>query len=87
MLKLYMKYHAKYPHFNICLLSEPTWESRVALDTALDILQGKKVPKVRILTPTLITGANAARYVRPALPDGVFVDTDLPPAALKKLFH
>jgi ribose transport system substrate-binding protein len=87
MLKLYMKYHTRYPKLNICLLSEPTWESRVALDTALDILQGKKVPKTRILTPTLITGANAAKYVRPDLPDGVFVDTDLPPAVLKKLFH
>jgi ribose transport system substrate-binding protein len=87
LIKLYLRYRHKYPEFDIGLLSEPTWESRVALDVALKALEHKPYRKITILHPKLITGRNAARYVKWDLPDGVFVDTDLPDSVLKKLFH
>jgi ribose transport system substrate-binding protein len=86
LLKLYMEQAANYPKFKIGLLSEPTWESVVALRTALKILRGEDVPKKQIIEPKLITADNYKSYVRPDLPDGVFVDSDLSDDELKQLF-
>jgi ribose transport system substrate-binding protein len=87
LLKLFAKYRATQPKFHICLESEPTWESKVALTLALDILEHKPYTRLTILQPKLITDANAAQYVKPDLPDGVFVDTDLSSAMLHQLFR
>jgi ribose transport system substrate-binding protein len=87
LLKLFVKYRTTQPNFHICLESEPTWESKVALTLALDILEHKRYTRLTILQPKLITDANAAQYVKPDLPDGVFVDTDLPAAMLHQLFR
>jgi ribose transport system substrate-binding protein len=86
ILKLYDQYHASEPKFQIGLLSEPTWESTLALRTAVKILKGEAVTKEQIIEPQFITGENYTQYVKPDLPDGVFVDTDLDPETLKKLF-
>jgi len=86
LLKLYAKYHATEPKFDIAELSEPTWESVVALRLALKLLGGLKVPKQTIITPQLITSANYTQYIKPDLPDGVYVDTNLSEAQLEKLF-
>ena len=86
LLKLYDQQQANYPKFKIGLLSEPTWESVIALRTALDLLHGQDVPKRQIIEPELITSANYKKYVRPDLADGVFVDTDLSNDELKALF-
>lgn len=86
LLKLYAQNEATQPKFQIGLLSEPTWESTLALRTALKILKGENVPQQQIIEPQFITAENYKQYVKPDLPDGVFVDTDLSLAALKRLF-
>jgi ribose transport system substrate-binding protein len=86
LLKLYQEQSGNYPKFKIGLLSEPGWEGVVAVRTALKLLNGEDVPKRQIIEPKLITSENYKDYLRPALPDGVFVDTDLSDDELKKLF-
>jgi ribose transport system substrate-binding protein len=44
------------------------------------------VPKRQIIEPKLITSENFKDYLRPSLPDGVFVDSDLSDDELKALF-
>jgi len=86
LLKLYDQQKANYPKFDIGLLSEPGWESIVALRIALKLLHGEDVPKRQIIEPQLITSENYKNYLRPDLADGVFVDTDLSDDELKALF-
>ncbi|MBV8586437.1 MAG: hypothetical protein JO308_09140, partial [Verrucomicrobia bacterium] len=86
LLKLFAQESANQPKFKIGLLSEPTWESVVALRTALNLLSGKDVAKRQVIEPKLITVENYKTYVRPELPDGVFVDTSLSEEELKQLF-
>ncbi len=86
LLKLFRAEKPKQPKFDIGLMSEPTWESVVALRTALKLLAGESVPKRQILQPSLITAASYGQYIRPDMPDGVFVDTNLDAATLKKIF-
>ncbi|MBV8584771.1 MAG: ABC transporter substrate-binding protein [Verrucomicrobia bacterium] len=86
LLKLFGQESANQPKFKIGLLSEPTWESVVALRTALNLLSGKDVAKRQVIEPKLITVENYKTYVRPELPDGVFVDTSLSEEELKQLF-
>ncbi len=86
LLKLYDQQKANYPKFDIGLVSEPSWESVVALRIALKLLRGEDVPKRQIIEPQLITSENYKNYLRPDLADGVFVDTDLSDDELKALF-
>jgi ribose transport system substrate-binding protein len=86
LLKLYQEQSGNYPKFKIGLLSEPTWESVIALRTALKLLNGEDAPKRQIIEPRLITSENYKEYLRAELPDGVFVDTDLSDEELKTLF-
>jgi ribose transport system substrate-binding protein len=86
LLKLYDQQKANYPKFDIGLLSEPSWESVVALRIAIKLLHGEDVPKRQIIEPQLITSENYKNYLRPDLADGVFVDTDLTDDELKALF-
>jgi ribose transport system substrate-binding protein len=86
LLKLYDQQKANYPKFKIGLLSEPTWESVIALRTAIKLLGGEDVPKRQIIEPQLITSENYKNYLRPDLADGVFVDADLSDDELKALF-
>ena len=86
LLKLYDQQKTENPKFKIGLLSEPTWESVIALRTAVKLLHGEDVPKRQIIEPQLITSENYKSYVRPDLADGVFVDTDLSSDELKALF-
>jgi len=86
ILKLYAEYKDKQPKFKIGLVSEPTWEGVVALNSALKLLSGESVPKMQTIEAKLITSDNYKQYIKPDLPDGVFVDTNLSDAELKKLF-
>ncbi|HMN86870.1 MAG TPA: ABC transporter substrate-binding protein [Bauldia sp.] len=86
LLKLYDAEKDKQPKFDIGLISEPTWESVVALRMALAILKGEPVEKQWIVTPKLITKDNYKTYMRPDLADGVFTDTNLSDEELKKIF-
>lgn len=87
LLKLFLAERGNHPKFDIGLLSEPTWESVVALRAALSLLRGEDVPKQQIIQPQLITRDNAESLVKPDLPDGVFVDTDLSDDELRAIFN
>lgn len=86
LLKLYDAEKDNQPGFDIGLISEPTWESVVALRMALALLRGEEIQKDWIVTPKLITKDNYKDYMRPDLPDGVFTDTNLSDEELKKIF-
>ncbi len=87
ILKLYDALHASQPGFKIGMISEPTWESVVALRAALSLLAGEDVPKRQTIVPRLIDGSNYTSYIKKDLPDGVYVDTDLSDAELARIFH
>ena len=86
LLKLFVQESPKQPKFDIGLMSEPTWQSVVALRAALSLLRGEPVAKRQIIQPQLITKANVAQIVKLDLPDGVFTDTNLSDAELKVIF-
>lgn len=86
LLKLYAKEKPSQPKFDIGLMSEPTWESAIALQAALTLLKGGEVAKQQIIQPQLITADNYKDYIRPNLPDGVFTDTKLSDDELLKIF-
>ncbi|MEZ4500584.1 MAG: ABC transporter substrate-binding protein [Thermomicrobiales bacterium] len=86
LLRLYDEHRESEPGFSFGLLAEPTWESALALRSALQILRGESVPRIQTIEPEFITTENYLDYYRPNLPDGVFVDTDLPDEVLAGLF-
>jgi len=86
LLKIYMENKEKYPNFDVGLLSEPTYESRIALQMALSALKGEPIARQWILQPALITGELVPQFVQPDLPDGLFVDTDLSDEEVKAIF-
>ena len=86
LLRLYDENKDKYPNFAFSAISEPTWESAIALRTALDILKGKAVPFNQMIEPQAITVENYKDYYKPNMPDAVFVDTELSDEILKEIF-
>lgn len=86
VLKMYVAEHAAQPKFDFALMSEPTWESVIALRAALTLLGGGSVPKRQIIQPGFITTENYKKYIKSDLPDAVFVDTNLDDATLKRIF-
>ena len=87
LLKLYAAMTAGgAPGFAFGLISEPTWQSVVALRTALTLLGGGSVARQQFVLPALITPANYRQYIRPGLPDAALVDTSLDDATLKRIF-
>ncbi|MFO1070989.1 MAG: substrate-binding domain-containing protein [Geminicoccaceae bacterium] len=86
LLKMYLAERAAQPKFDIGLMSEPTWQSVVALRAALTLLGGGEVAKQQVIQPQLITKANVEKFVRPDMADGVFVDTNLSAEELKQIF-
>ena len=86
LFKLYDAEKEKNPKFKIACVSEPSWEGVVALRTAVKLMTGQDAPKRQIIDPILIDGSNYQTFMKKDLPDGVFVDTLLTDAELKKLF-
>lgn len=86
LLRLYDENKDQYPAFKFAAISEPDWEVRIALRTALDILKGTAVPFKQMIEPLLITNESYADYYKPDLPDAVFVDTELTDDMLKEIF-
>jgi len=86
LLRLYDENKDQYPAFKFAAISEPDWEVRIALRTALDILKGSAVPFKQMIEPLLITNESYADYYKPDLPDAVFVDTELTDDMLKEIF-
>ena len=86
LLKMYDANKDKNPKFTFGSVSEPTWEGVVALRTAQKLLAGDSVPKRQIIQPIVMDPKNYDKFIKRDLPDGVFVDTTLSDAELKKLF-
>ena len=86
LLKLYAALDARGAGFRFGLIAEPTWQSVIALRTALTLLAGGSVAKRQMVLPALITDANYQQYIRPRLPDEVLVDTTLDDATLARIF-
>jgi ribose transport system substrate-binding protein len=86
LLKLFAAQKPKQPRFDIGLISEPTWESVVALRSALTLLNGGSVAKRQVIQPGFINAANYQQFMKPDMPDGVFTDNGLSDAELKKIF-
>jgi ribose transport system substrate-binding protein len=86
LLKMYHKHKDSQSRFDIGLISEPTWEGVVALRNALNLLRGNEQQRDLIITPNLITKDNYTNYMRPDLPDQVFVDTNLSTQELLAIF-
>lgn len=86
LLKLYLDNRDENPNLDFGILSEPTYESKLALRMVLGILTGGEVPQTWTLAPPLLTGADAETYVKPDLPDAVFFDNDLSDEELAELF-
>lgn len=86
LLKMYHRLKDDEPRFDIGLMSEPTWEGVVALRNALNLLRGNEQQRDLIITPQLITKDNYTDFMRPDLPDPVFVDTNLSDEVLLEIF-
>lgn len=86
LLKLYAAQKDAQPGFDIGLISEPTWEGVVALRNVLALLRGEEQARDLIITPKLITKDNYMDFIRPDLPDAVFVDTNLSDEELRAIF-
>jgi ribose transport system substrate-binding protein len=66
--------------------SEPTWQSVTALETALDILNGKQVKKKTYIPVPLITDENLDAYLKPDLSDSFWANTKLSPEDIEKYY-
>ena len=77
----------KHPKFTSASVSEPTWESVIALRAALKLLARRERAEAADHHPGLHRSLRTIRSTSsPDLPDGVFVDTKLSGDELKKLF-
>lgn len=63
--------------FDCVAVAKPTWISATALEHALDLLDGKDVVKDDILSPEVITSSNIGDFVRPDMPDSLWVNTKM----------
>jgi len=66
--------------------SEPTWQSRVALQAGLRILQGIPVSSFYALQVPTIYEADVAKYVRPEYSDAYWTNSLLPKDVADKLY-
>ncbi len=74
------------PGFDCIAVAKPTWISATALEHALDLLDGKDVVKDDILSPEVITSTNIGDFVRPDMPDSLWVNTKMTDAEITALF-
>jgi len=66
--------------------ASPTGLSEQALQLAVDALQGKEVAKDNTPPPPVITAATLDKYVKPNMPDSLWLPTNLPDSVLQTLF-
>jgi len=66
--------------------SKPTWLGALAVETALDILEGKPYQKLNRLPVPTITSENLDEYVRPDMPDALWANTKLTDDEIRALF-
>lgn len=83
-LKLWKKYQPE--GFKSIAASEPTWQSAVALDTALDALKGKPVKKYNYIPIPTITDSDIDQYVKMNYSDSYWCNSKLDPAVADKYY-
>lgn len=64
-------------NFDAIAVAKPTWISASALDAAIAALNGEDVEKDVLLQPEVITADNIADFVRPDMPDSLWVNTKM----------
>lgn len=62
-------------NFDCIAVAKPTWISAEALDSAIRVANGQEVQKINLLEPEVITEENLGNFVRPDLPDSLWVNT------------
>lgn len=72
--------------FDAIAVAKPTWISATALETALAAVHGEEVEKDQILEPEVITAENIAEFVRPDMPDSLWVNTKMTDDEILALF-
>lgn len=72
--------------FKAMAASEPTWQSRVALQAAIRILQGMEVSSFYALQVPTIYEGDVAKYVRPEYSDAYWTNSLLPKEVADKLY-
>jgi len=70
--------------FNGVAVSFASWQGQVAVQKAIDVLNGIPVPRYIDVPRTVITKENLDEYVRMDLPDEFFMDSHLPEEWLPK---
>lgn len=83
-LKLWQKNSTK--SFSSIAASEPTWQSAVALDEALDALAGKSILRMNYIAIPTITDAQLNNYVKPNYSDSYWCNSHLLKATADKYF-
>jgi ribose transport system substrate-binding protein len=63
----------------------PPEQTRTCLDTAVSVLQGKKVANVVEVNSAVYTNAELAKYYRKDCTDNLWIPTELTMAEAKKL--
>lgn len=66
--------------------AKPTWLSRVAIESAIAMMNGESVEKDQIYDVQVITTDKIADYVHADLSDDVWCGTELPEDVLKQIF-
>lgn len=72
--------------FDCIAVAKPTWISARALDNAFAVLRGDDVVKDDVLDPEVITADNLADFVRPELPDSLWVNTEMTDDEINALY-
>ncbi|MFV0253329.1 MAG: ABC transporter substrate-binding protein [Beutenbergiaceae bacterium] len=72
--------------FDCIAVAKPTWISAQALENALAALDGSEVNKDDILEPEVITAENLGDFVRPDMPDSLWVNTQMTDDEINELF-
>lgn len=67
--------------------AKPTWLSRVALESAVAMMNGETVEKDQINPVQTITTDELDKYVHPDLSDDIWCGTEMPEDVLKQIFQ
>ncbi|GHT91423.1 ABC transporter substrate-binding protein [Spirochaetia bacterium] len=72
--------------FHSIACSKPTWLSETALNTAIDLLEGKAVTKDYNMPVPVFSDDELDKYIKPSLSDSLFANTHLSDEELTKIF-
>ena len=83
-LKLWKKYQSD--GFTSIATSKPTWIGLLALEAAIDLLEGKTVIKDNFLAVPVFTDDELDKFLRPDLSDSLFANTYLSDDEIREMF-